>query len=261
MNNVKDHMNNSWLDISTATSVYNGFDIVTILGIESEVDKITPFEDSNDYQEALKANLMLGYDGHTIQAGYDNIVLKKVFNGNMRSNLDVGFTENPIGTQVSNRDFFAEYSYTVMNTEFGFGMISGGDYFLSASSYLLSPPELTALIDGLELGAVVFEDSNNDGISVFVTGSTTLRNNINVSVGLGNIDDDKSFTASANYVVNEYIGISASAIGSAEYSIASSGLELAYDNFVVYADFATDLSYDDNNVKESRFGLGTKVVF
>ncbi len=261
MNNAKDHMNNSWFNLSTATSVYNGFDIVSMVGLESEVDEITPDDDGNEYQEALKASLMLGHNGHTLQGGYDDVILKKVFNGNMQSNLDVGFTENPIGRQLSNRDYFAEYSYTFMNTDLGIGVISGGDYYLATSSYLTSPKEISSYVDGLELGAIVFEDTNNDGISLFITGATTLQNNVNVSVGLGNIDDRKAFTASANYVLNEYVGLSASAIGSAGHSIASTGIELAYDNFVVYGDYSVDLSTDDYDTKENRFGLGAKVVF
>lgn len=253
-------MHNSWVDFSTSTSLYNGLDLITHLGVESEVDNYTPNEDGNEYKETLSGIVELGYNGHSIKGGYDNPVLNKIFNQNLKSNLDVGYTENPIGEALSNRDYFGEYSFTIMSTEMGVGVIKGGNYYVSVNSYQQAHDN-NPYFEGMELGAVIFEDVDNDGAGMFFTGTATLNNEINVSVGAGTIANEFSYTVSANYVMNEYLGLSATSIGSEGQSIASAGVELAYDNFITYLDFSADLNDDKNNVRENRMAFGFKVVF
>ncbi len=258
--NSKDHMHNSWIDLSTATSLYNGLDFIAQVGIESEVEEYTPNEDGNDYHEVLKGDLQLGYNGHSIKGGYDNVILKKIFNQNLKSNLDVGYTENSIGAALSERSYFGEYSYAIMSTEIGVGIISGGKHYLSVNSYQSAHQE-NPYLDGLELGAVVFEDIDGEGVGMFFTGTTTLRNDINLSIGAGSIANDFSYTASANYVMNEYLGMSLISTGGVGHSSISTGVDLAYDNFITYVDFSADLNDDEEGNRENKLAVGFKVVF
>ena len=258
--NATDHMYNSWLDLSTATSLYNGLDFIAQVGIESEVETFTPNQEGNKYQEAVKGDIQLGYNGHSIKGGYDDVILKKIFNPNLQSHLDVGNTENPIGSQISERGYFAEYGYTIMNTAVGVGILSGGQHYFSVNSYQPAP-ESSPYFDGMELGAVLFEDVDGSGAGMFFTGTTTLHNNINLSVGAGTISNTFSYTASANYVMNEYLGVSMISVGDEEHSTVSAGVDLAYDNFITYVDVSADLSKDGTNDRENRLAFGFKVVF
>lgn len=251
---TKSHGYNSWLSGTISTSIANGLDVVGKLKSESEYD---PSKD--DYEVKPMADVSLSWNAHTLSSGYKNILVDKIFNSTMENSLDVNNTENAIGIMASNRDGFVEYSYAYQDMNFGVGTSFHGDFYLTASKYIVLPETNTWLKD-VELSAVAFQDVNDDA-GGFVSASSTVFSGLSLSAGLGSVADKFSFNVGGNYVVNEHLALHTNVVGNQDYSTATVGAELAYDIFVAYVDYKADLSENYTNEKDSKLGVGVKVIF
>lgn len=254
VNDAKSHWYNSWFDVTAATSLYNGVDAVALIGVESEYDS-----EKDKYDEKLKGEVSISHNAHTLNVGYGNSLIGNMFTSDLKSSLDVGFTENAIGINMTERDGYAEYDFAYKDMTMGAGVTFGGEVYLSASKYLVNTAEGSS-IDDLAISMIAFEEANG-GWGVFASAATTVMKNVELSVGLGDVNDRFSYTLGGTYVFNDHLGFHTSVIGNDDYSTWTTGVEGVYENIAAYLDYAIDLNENYHGRKDSRVGAGIKVMF
>ncbi|ELP5902227.1 hypothetical protein QTV49_004250 [Vibrio vulnificus] len=236
---------NSYLDLSSSTSIIHGVDLSLSAGVREIYDL-----SDDDFETKVDGSLKFSKDNHDFKVGYDRNLANKVLGAKIKMNGDTSLSKNAIGQSLSSYDGFAEYNFAVQNYNLTAVLDFDGNFYGGLSAYA----------NETDIRLHVFD--YNDDYNVFFDMGSVFGANIKTSVGLGIIEEKVAFAADGSYFITDSLTIYGNVVGDEDYSAATVGVEYAYSSFAAYIEGMVELT-EPRESGESQDGVmvGAKFMF
>ncbi len=237
---------NSTLDFTSSNSIGYGIDGL----FNTSVKDLYKLSD-DDYHVAIGTHVNLAVDQHEIQVGYDSYVANTILGSNVKTNSDKHLSRNAIGQALYDHVPYAQYSVAVENFSVSGAVDLNGDFYLGGSVF----------DKGIDMKIHLWEQHSE--LNLFAQVGATILDGLKFNLGVGSVQDKKSFLIDSNYFLLDFWSVYASLTGNQDYSSLTIGTEYMFGVTTFYTEAVVE-SYDSNIVgviNKEGLVLGVKVVF